>query len=1063
MGKANEPQEAFILSDLLRDPNKIPQDRCRPGIQTSLRSGLFPNVKTNYDGISSSEPRIHAVGLNLRSICKCSLENDGISCGCFQKEDLSCRGLLLSKNNLTGGQGLEMFQNLRTLSLADNLFDHIPRELQSLVNLKRFNFAGNRMAEATPHYRERILAYSPSICELDGVKISTDEVKQAQRTVIEECILTSLIFLLHRLTESQYGPVWEEDYDKVCRQIEEVVGKSLATENIETVEEFICSLKEYFLHYNMLGEDTEVWLEARPFLSKGASSWNHAIAMLAVDLWNDITYPAEWNQSCFDDFVDFARGVTTAIDLLEVILRGKNGHSSDVQDTAMEVWSRFYILVSNFKAPSVSIPECTISADEACVESSPLLEYIESCSEEAESEEPEDTDGVSDMMLELQTVNDRLKEKLESYMMCNDKLSRDKQEMTVVLTLLQENLEDMNKKKAEVISDNQALLDRLYIAEYDGKVSLKKLKELQSAYDEYRRDISSQLNAQESQFTSSISLLMKQLDALEKEPRIPVHIEIVNPDIRRSLEERDEAIKWMKMEIDLYQRHHKREITADTFSAQWRAQRLKNAIYICFAAWRRFNKYSKSLKLFQISLEAISRQRSRQDVSMMLSQWLATTIRSKKVGALSGRVLSRTKTSTTKMAFEIWHMQYFKSMRVRSFTKVREERSKQHVLEILWLHKCLWEQRTKEATRIATLFHNNRLKLVYTKVWVETYRSEYQARENILQKSHVNHRLVGNAFASWRHYSTKIQIEALGRAFSNHRIASKSFHALVERSRRAKALKLSYARLVAWKRRQTCEIVAQCWKDQVKGTKDLVSHNCLIFWYNTALLQRYIRHCAAVQEEKNKAAMRHALSQWRAHSWGSKHHKLKSMCTLTERLKCSMLLRQCFTSWVSTLLRHTMENQDIIIENMDANVSLLVSSCNSMKTKIAGNHIRYLQEMNKASTESHITVQKLKKQQRVMRKRLTMFITDTSRMKDTIKDLEAIKSAQDGQIISLQQGMEQLERDKYLLELRLRASETIKASVSTRAKRALKTSSIATDTLLSVWQQYEPFSVIHEK
>ena len=250
-------------------------------------------------------------------------------------------------------------------------------------------------------------------------------------------------------------------------------------------------------------------------------------------------------------------------------------------------------------------------------------------------------------------------------MMCNDKLSRDKQEMTVVLTLLQENLEDMNKKKAEVISDNQALLDRLYIAEYDGKVSLKKLKELQSAYDEYRRDISSQLNAQESQFTSSISLLMKQLDALEKEPRIPVHIEIVNPDIRRSLEERDEAIKWMKMEIDLYQRHHKREITADTFSAQWRAQRLKNAIYICFAAWRRFNKYSKSLKLFQISLEAISRQRSRQDVSMMLSQWLATTIRSKKVGALSGRVLSRTKTSTTKMAFEIWHMQYFKSMRVR--------------------------------------------------------------------------------------------------------------------------------------------------------------------------------------------------------------------------------------------------------------------------------------------------------------------------------------------------------------------------------------------------------------
>ena len=188
MTTANEPLEAFILSDLLRNPHIHDHEKYRPGVHTSLRSGVFPGVKTTKHG-SSLEPKIHAVGLNIRYICRCYENSSGLQCQCFHHGDLSCRALYLSRNNLTSGRGLESFQNVTTLSLADNLFNHVPIELSQMTHLKRLNFAGNVMAEAMPHCRERILAYtSPRLCELDGLRVSQNEVRRAHKIVFEECI-----------------------------------------------------------------------------------------------------------------------------------------------------------------------------------------------------------------------------------------------------------------------------------------------------------------------------------------------------------------------------------------------------------------------------------------------------------------------------------------------------------------------------------------------------------------------------------------------------------------------------------------------------------------------------------------------------------------------------------------------------------------------------------------------------------------------------------------------------------------------------------------------------------
>lgn len=1052
MTTANEPLEAFILSDLLQNPQIHDHEKHRPGVQTSLRSGLFPGVKTTRDG-SSLEPKIHAVGLNIRYICRCYKESSGMVCQCFHDGDLACRALYLSRNNLTSGRGLESFQHATTLSLADNLFNHVPIELSQMTHLKRLNFAGNVMAEAMPHCRERILAYtSPRLCELDGMRVSKNEVWCAQKIVFQECMLRNIVFLLRGIHVSQ-GALWEEDYEAICIDIQRTVDNRLGARNVETLEDFVCSLRDFSLQFLVLEEDADIWSRVKPLFSKGASSWNHGLAMLAVKLWNDVTYPREWNTSSLEDFGVFSREVTSSLDSLEAALRNSaEGQSTEVEDSVMMIWVQFYILVSNFRTPDTSVE--TIS-----VQSSPISEDAGSDGEEGDTEimSGEDATGEHELMMALQNDNDHLRSEIENHIEICRTLSRDKEEMTAVLSLLQDNLELMNKKKQEISEENRVLIEQIQVAERDRNTSMERAKELQDSYEQYKKDICSKMQAQEAKLNGSIATLMHKLDALEKEPRVPLHIEIVNPDIRHIIEEKDASIKWMQVQLDFFQKKHEKEAKADAFKKQWKKQRMNNAKHYSFASWRRYTKYANDIKLFEAEMEESRHGRRRQLASSYLSQWHALTVRSNKLMALSARIAEKECKSICQKAYVAWIKQCEQSARVRLFMAMREGKTKKLILDHLQLYKCLWHERTTNGLRAADRIYDNKLKGTSIHAWLQTYRSQKVAREERLQDSQRDSRLVSKSFGAWRQVNTESQIQALGKAFSNHRIASKSFCVFVETNRRSKMLKNCFSKLAAWKERQRCSRAMHLWRAKVKSTKILLARHCLLRWYSELLLQRYICHLAVERAMKNKSMLKQAFCLWKTHAWQSKHHKYKTIDAKAEHMKNKSLMRQYFSTWVSTLLYEKIESQSTLIARLEDNMQLIASSCNAMKDTALENYTKCLKYAHKSSSESTMRLEKLRKQHNAVKKTLASCLDNTSTMRREMAELDAMKACQDEKIESLQDVIKSLSREKYLLELRLRASDTIKASVSHRATRAMKTSSMATETLLSVWQHHEPF------
>lgn len=404
-----------------------------------------------------------------------------------------------------------------------------------------------------------------------------------------------------------------------------------------------------------------------------------------------------------------------------------------------------------------------------------------------------------------------------------------------------------------------------------------------------------------------------------------------------------------------------------------------------------------------------------------------------------------------------WIKQCEQSARVRFFMAMREGKTKKLILDHLQLYKSLWHDRTTIGLRAADRLYEDKLKDISIHVWLQTYRSQKVAREERLQDSQRGSRLVSKSFDTWRQVNTESQIQALGKAFSNHRIASKSFCVFVETNRRSKMLKYCFSKLAAWKERQRCDLAMHLWRTRVKSTKILLARHCLLRWYSELLLQRYICHLAVEHAMKNKSMLKKAFCLWKTHAWQSKHHKYKTMDAKAEHMKNKSIMRQYFSTWVSTLLYEKIERQSTLIARLKDNVQLITSSCNAMKDTAIENNAKCLKYAQKSSAESHMKLEKLRKQHNAVKKILASCLDDASTMRREMAELDAMKTCQDEKIGSLGHVIKSLEREKYLLELRLRASDTIKASVSRRATRAMKTSSMATDTLLSVWQLHEPF------
>lgn len=1046
----SEAHTACTLSELLQK-NKESIDYIdithgkRPGIQASLRSVLFPHGKTGRRTVNSPELKIHAVGLNIRFICNCSGLNREGECRCFGEEDLACRALYLSKNALTNARGLDRFHYLTTLSLADNLFEYVPNELQGLVKLKRLNFAGNRLAEDTPHFRERILYYCPNLCELDGGRVTQKEISKAQRIIHEESMLKNVAFLVKTLCEAQNLGL-ESEFETVCKHVQQQINEKIDVSGVETLEDYMLHFhRELMMRCIVLDEDADIWHLVHLQFSDGALSWNHGLAILAGKLWNQ---QREINSNIYVSLEaeSFAREMTSSLVLLESMLRDKGeGGSTELEGVIMTIWAQLYILVGSFETP-------IICQEVSCAEDVDECISIGSISE---TDCEDSSNPTNEMLLVLQNDNETLRHRIEIYMQRTEKLSRDKEEMTAVVSLLQENLEQMNKKKVELSEENKVLLERIKNVENERDISFQKVKELHSAHLQYQKDVSSHLKTQEKHFSESMASLLQQLDDLKKEPRIPINIEIINPDVIKIIQKKEKDLEWTQQQLNYFLMNKEYEIKADVFKHQWQNRYNQLAATRCFGSWRSYTWHSKSLDVFRNNLQAVSRHRYAEAMLAMLSHWHKCTIRTKKIAALSVRVAERRRTDRLTIIIQIWVAYTHLRVRVREWVAIREQRIQARVLELLWLHKCSWQQGTREGMQVAARFYEKRLSFTSVKTWLEVYRLQHDSRESRLHEIRTAWKAKTTLaiLSLWRHLNTQSQIHALGRAFSNHRLVSKSLKILMDTRQRSKNLDICHSKLSAFREQQTYRVVIQSWRAEVHSKNEVLVDICMRLWYRYLIRQRYIRCCEAKQEEKMKHMVKESICQWRARTWRSKHHEYQALKHIVDRMKVMSLVRDCFSRWRMTLLRTFIEHQNDKLEHMDRNTMLIASSCNSMKETLKNHYEDIIKATRKTSTGSYVKLDRLEKQHRAVKKRLASTMADASKMRLAICDLESTKIDQHNHIESLCQKMGNLERENHMLELRLQASETIKASVSTRASRAIKTSSMATETLLSLWDQ----------
>jgi Leucine-rich repeat len=94
--------------------------------------------------------------------------------------------LYLSNNHITTLDGIEQFQQLRCLSVANNLIRYVSslRSLHQNQYLEKISLEGN-VVTGMPFYRQYVIGLCPRLLILDGVNVTADE-RNADRSTARQ-------------------------------------------------------------------------------------------------------------------------------------------------------------------------------------------------------------------------------------------------------------------------------------------------------------------------------------------------------------------------------------------------------------------------------------------------------------------------------------------------------------------------------------------------------------------------------------------------------------------------------------------------------------------------------------------------------------------------------------------------------------------------------------------------------------------------------------------------------------------------------------------------------------
>lgn len=152
-----------------REWSKITEQKSR----SSSRSSVADNSRSTVcSRLQSSPTAFDVTGLKLSLVGSNISVIDKVPSTLITK----VQTLYLSNNHITTLDGIEQFQQLRCLSVANNLIRYLSslRPLKQSHSLERLSLEGNTVT-GMPFYRQYVISLCPNLLNLDGVAVSREE------------------------------------------------------------------------------------------------------------------------------------------------------------------------------------------------------------------------------------------------------------------------------------------------------------------------------------------------------------------------------------------------------------------------------------------------------------------------------------------------------------------------------------------------------------------------------------------------------------------------------------------------------------------------------------------------------------------------------------------------------------------------------------------------------------------------------------------------------------------------------------------------------------------------
>jgi Leucine-rich repeat (LRR) protein len=177
LGMLSSSYNTSLISS--REWNRITDHKTKCNSRTtdanSKRTSLCSRLQNHPAAFDVTGLKLSLVGGNISVI-------DDVPSALINK----VQTLYLSNNHITTLDGIEQFQQLRCLSVANNLIRYVSslRSLHQNQYLEKISLEGN-VVTGMPFYRQYVIGLCPRLLVLDGVNVTVDE-RNADRSTARQ-------------------------------------------------------------------------------------------------------------------------------------------------------------------------------------------------------------------------------------------------------------------------------------------------------------------------------------------------------------------------------------------------------------------------------------------------------------------------------------------------------------------------------------------------------------------------------------------------------------------------------------------------------------------------------------------------------------------------------------------------------------------------------------------------------------------------------------------------------------------------------------------------------------